>query len=644
MPSVPVRFRRGFALLLLTTMSAMAAGPSNGPALPPTAFALPSGLEDPQLSPDGSRMAGVVRRGDWHGVVTRKVDGSQAQAAYATRQADTTVRLVRWLGNGRLLLSVTRTTNEGLPGEWGLPIYRWAAVDLDGQRPKVLEDDQPGSWTNVPSTLVPEACPSASSVLLRSATQRDLIRLDALSGTVSQAMRVGVDEIASQWWADPEGRVRWRQRWSPGGDPIWSFDTAAPGQRAQWRDAPADWGKPQPDWSPLGFDGDRQTILFERPAGDGVGIVRWQLQPEVPPREEVVAVLPGRVDRLIRNESNCRAVGAVSGGQSHFWGDRLPDLLQGLAASLPGRRLELLQWQGDRYLLQSSEAHRPPEYWVGERSAGRLTHAGVPFTQLPETLPLMRRKAQLANDALAAQWLLPQGAAGPQPTVICLACELSELDRSHGDFQPLSALLAQRGWAVFSVARWPSETLKPSIPETIEARRTVLRAAITDLVSQGQIDPGRIAIVSSDPWHGVMAFALAHELQPRPAALVAFGPRTDMTHWLQWRRRAAGRGGLTLAFNQSMVGSLDENTLRARSPVQLAPALDLPILLVIAEFDGLALRDEPALLLKALSRSPRPPTVLNLPSAPHDFDLGRYRQQVFEAIERHLAPALTPRP
>ena len=55
---------------------------------------------------------------------------------------------------------------------------------------------------------VPENEKKSYDLLLRSATQRDLIRLDALTGTVSQAMRVGVDEIASQWWADPEGRPR----------------------------------------------------------------------------------------------------------------------------------------------------------------------------------------------------------------------------------------------------------------------------------------------------------------------------------------------------------------------------------------------------------------------------------------------------
>lgn len=636
-----LRHSRPWALLLLMPMASLATDAPRQ-TLPPAAFAHPGGLEDPQLSPDGTRLAGVVRRGDWHGVVTRRIDGSQAQAAYVSRQADTTIRLVRWLGNGRVLLSVTRTTDRGMAGEWGLPIYRWAAVDLDGGRPKVLEDEDSSAWTNVPSTLVSEACPSATSVLLRSATKRDLIRIDAVTGTVTAPMRISADEIASHWWADTEGRVRWRQRWNNSGEPIWSIDVGPPDSRAVWRDWPADWPKVQVGWNPIGFDGDRHSILFERPAGDGFELIRWHLNAEDKPREEVLAHLPARVERVIRNETNCRAVGAISAGRVQVWGDHLPELLKGLGATLPGRRLELLQWQGDRYLLQSSDANSPPEYWVGERSAGRLAHAGVPFTQLPESLGVRKSTLTLGDSRLVGQWLQPLTGSGPWPTVICLSCELSELDRTHGDFQPLSAMLVERGWAVFSIEQWPAATARPSIPETIEARRASLRDAIDQMVGKGQIDAARVAVVSSDPWNGVMAFALAHEMKPRPVALAAFGARTDMTHWLQWRRRAAGRGGLSLSFNQAMVGTLDERTLRARSPVALAPELDLPILLIHAEFDGMALREEPTLLLKALERAPRKPTVLTLQAAPHDFDLGSYRQKVFEALERHLAPGLTP--
>ncbi len=619
--------------LLAASVNSAAAAPE---VPPPAHFAVGHGFTSLMLSPDGSRVAGMVHAEGRRALVSKRLDGSDQQIAFVLDKPDIEMRLRRWLGNDRVLLELTNYQPGPVYG-LRLPVSRLLAIQLDGKAPKVLYDERRQVWTNHKVAELPQPCRANDSVLMFGSTGSDDVdvdRMDARTGR-SEPLQRAINDVANRWWADAQGRVRlaWvkekqgRQRLllrQPLAD---QPDKLGPW--ATWRDLPA---ADADQWQVLGFDADPQRLLVRAPVDGKNRLLRLALDIETP--AETVLELPAgvSVDELLHNEADCRAVAARVGSEWLTFGDGLDALLGGIRVALPDTQVMLRQWQGDRYLVEIGSASRPPEFLVGHRKAGTLAAVASGYARLPVELAIERRA--LAD---GARLLLPKGRSGPLPLVVCMSCEL-RFDDEAGPFEPLAAMLASQGHVVLQVSgdkRW----LEGPLAQRVEPHLSRLDGLLATLKANGLVDGERVAVIGGSALeaYAALRWAMAREAPLR--AIVVSGALTHLPR-LQASNRTPELSDATRSYKRRLLGDLGSAALEQASPALQAGRLRAPTLLLHGDHDGRLPIEQSQDLHKALQKLGTPTRLITFVHSGSELDHPPYRRQAYEAIAAWLAEYL----
>lgn len=602
----------------------------------PAHFAVGNGFTSLMLSPDGSRVAGMVHAEGRRALVSKRLDGSERQIAFVLDKPDFELQLRRWLGNDRVLLELSNYKPGPIYG-MRLPVSRLLAIQLDGKDPKVLYDDRRQVWTNHKVAELPQPCRSADSLLMPGSTGRDDVgveRMDTRSG-LSRSVQPSMDGVAHRWWADAQGRVR--LAWVKEKDGRQQLLLRQPladqpdklGRWLPWREIPL---AEADQWQLLGFDADPQRLLVRAPLDGKNRLLRLALDGDAPP--QVLLELPAgaTVDQLLHNEADCRAVAARVRGELLPFGDELDALLGGIRAALPDTQVQLRQWQGERYLVEIGSANRPPEFLVGQRKAGTLQAVASSHAQLPVELAIERRP--LAADA---RLLLPKGRTGPLPLVVCLSCELRFADEV-GPFKPLAAMLAAQGHAVLQVSgdkRW----LDGPLARQVEPHLSRLDGLLATLRADGLVDGERVAVIGGSALeaYAALRWAMARETPLR--AIVVSGALTHLPR-LRAGSRAQEISDATRAYQRKLIGDLDRSALELASPALQAARLRAPTLLLHGDHDARLPIEQSQDLHKALQKLGTPTRLLAFVHSGSELDHPPYRREAYEAISAWLAEHL----
>lgn len=604
------------------------------PTVDPTAFINGGGLEAPSLSPDGTRLAGMLRTNTLRALVTQNIDGSDRKVVFTEDRPEAALDLVRWVSNDRVLLRASKSDGVRL-GRQTLPVSRLVSIAIDGTAPKVMapRDDDRGS-INHSSFEGDLACDSSPYVTVRiGALDRgtsDLGRFDARTGAMSDVLGVKGEPV--RWWVDSEGHARLVMT-RDGGAPTWQWRPSGRGNLAA-----VDWPvlKGYTAWHLMGFDAlpNHVLALAER---DGT----WQLvriDVNKPTEAEVLTTI-GEVSRpehatLLRNELTCNAVGVRHGDQTVLWGDNLAPFWAGLVQALPEPKLVLEQWQGDRVLVRLSQASLPTRYLLGLRSARKLDVVAETYRRLPGNLGLTERTFSIGE--AKARWLQRADASGALPTVVCIGCEIDRADSAG--YNPLSAYFAYRGFGVLSVSdRDAPMPLLEEQAKDVQAHGAALRWAD----EKGWSDAQRVAIVAGHSNASWMAMALASAQQPPVRAVAVSGLVSDMGR--QVFRDILGRTGVsegTRASYRRLIGTATEAELSAASPMARVAQWQIPLLLIHPEQHGAVDVKHSQMLADAMQAAGKPVTLLRLPKTTEILAHPPYRSQVIKAIDDLLAPLL----
>ncbi len=627
-------------LTLVAATSAQAADPATPPApTDPTPYVIGGGLENVQLSPDGTRMAGMVRTASGlRALVSRKVDGSDQRVAYHLKEPGMDLSLVRWLGNERFLLRVSNN-QELINGTMPYPITRLVSIGVNGDKPQVLSKPGSRGWVNHMSTEATPACPAAPLVQVQ--TEGDSDSTAKLDRYDAQAMRwlssTQIPAGSRGLFTDAQGEVRLIVRTQ--GERLVRQEGSLLGRWKPWAPrALNDTDVERTRELGIGADGSLAYLMVKLKSGKSE-VWRLPLDQDDAKPETLVAV-PDDLARpeLLINTQTCEPVGLLSQGQLWTWADGLDRLVAGIRAQLPDRDVELLAWQGDRYLARIGSATAPTEYLIGTRSSQRLQGLGSTHASLPVDLELVEKRVDLPNGT-SAKVLLRAPAQGPRPTILCIDCML-DLDDRQGRFDALKAYWARQGWAVVSaptLVKQPQDSLR----RTADYLR-YYREALDTLMAQGVTQRGRVAVVAMSSEAGRVALLLGAE-PGRVQAVATLGALTDVPAYAgQANDRDLGAG--FRAFVGRLIAGMDSAALREVSPVHRSTDQQAAVLLIHADHDATLPSHHAQAMHRALMDHKRPSTLLILKDSTEQVDHPPYRVEVVRAIDKLFAPVLTPSP
>jgi hypothetical protein len=458
-------------------------------------------------------------------------------------------------------------------------------------------------------------------------------RVDAATGQAREAA-ASLRGVGKRWWADAKGQVRLALRISRDGQreillrqPL----PEAPQRLGSWQTWKQLSAAEAEGLRLLGFDADPQRLIVQARLPDGSSALqRWALDGSAEP-ETLLALKPGeRMDRLLRNEADCRAVGARGETGPRVWGDGLGALVDGIAAALPGADVELLQWQGDRYLASTSAVDRPFDSLVGQRKAGTLASVAWSYTRLPEQLGANSQRL-----ASGAQLLRPSDAPAGKalPLLICLQCELHRSD--EGGFEPLRALLLHRGYAVLVPKL---ETGDQTLAVMTEQQGRQLELQLQQALQQPGLDAQRLGLVAGEG----AAYIGLRWAQQREQALRAVVVRGALSNLIRYKR-GAREEEISASYRATvmrLLGDLDQAGLEAASPSYQAARLRAPTLLLHGDHDARIALEHAKDLKTGLEKAGTAVQLISFAHSDSDLDHPPYRREAFEAIEAWLAKHL----
>jgi len=623
------------ALTLATGPIAQAADPiAAQPLVDPTPYVVGGGLENVQLSPDGTRMAGMVRTASGlRALVSRKVDGSDQRVAYHLKEPGMDLSLVRWLGNERFLLRVSNNqerVNNSLP----LPITRLVVIDVDGGKPQVLTKPHQMGWTNHMSQEATPAC-SAST----------LVQIPALDEQGATLRLWRFDAQASRWLTPTNLPANSRRVFSDGKDQVRlvlrSTASTQPVQRMVLLELGGRWQPWQPRALPpelrardlgVSADGRKAYVLVEP---DGAKAELWRLamdRDDAEPEKLMHVAHSAGPFELLRNAGSCEPVGLRGRGQTWAWGDGLDRLTGGIQAQLPDRSVELMDWQGDRYLVRIGSPTTPTEYLVGTRSTQQLQGVGGTHVRLPVELGLRWREIRLAGVPDSVGVLAPKDGKGPLPTILCIECQLDEDDR-QGRFDGPRAYWARQGWAVIDASSLPI-SLRDTIRRTPEALQH-WRRIVEGLVDLGVTKRGQVVVVALSNEAGRHALLLGAEPDGLVQGVVTLGALTDVPGYAEQYKNEISNADWRL--RQDLSPGLSPAELRQRSPLHRAADQRAAVLLVHADHDSAIDPEQAHAMHRALQARRHASELLVLQNSTEQVDHPPDRIAVMKAIDGLLA-------
>ena len=307
------------------------------------------------LSPDGTRIAALLNRGEETFLITRDVDGGDLRPLMKSDNQKFRLRWARWVGNERLLVSVVYPGRRGFTGTVETRLLSVRAADGEAKSmarggPAQQIQDDVIDWMRDDGRHVLLQLP------LSDTPWPAVFKLDVTTG--AHVMVHGPEKGVQDWVTDAQHRVRAAVRREtdkpselivrdPQGGPwrtLWTF--------------PADEGE---GIEPLGFGADPQELWIRAPHEGRAAIFSVRLDEPGTPRTLRLSRPRHDVEgSLIRSPLTREIVGVYSGGtdneRSEIWDEDWRALAKVVDRGLPDRGNWLLQLSSDgrRYLLYSS--------------------------------------------------------------------------------------------------------------------------------------------------------------------------------------------------------------------------------------------------------------------------------------------------
>ena len=608
------------------------------PPLPIEALAQVPFISDPELSPDGKRLAARINAAGKEVIAIYEVDAARDVQPKIVSRASS-VRWFGWAGNDRLLIGNTLMSIVLM----GLPLRFTGLTSYDVKTEKSLELKAGGGFTGDDVVFTD---PDGRYVLLSAQKDWDdspsVWRVDLATGAATEIQRKKSD--IWRWFVDDGGSVRGGISYSANGWTIYRRD-ASSGELKR-----AATGKVSPksesaiDSIGLMEGGDAGFIVTNERTGR-FGVYRYDLRAQA--IGEPIFEHPEADVTKPRLSADGRTVEGV------YYEDDLPRVawlspelkqLQGqIDRTFAGKVNRILNLSRDhnRVMIWSGGPDDPGLYYIFDRKAKRMNAFAAAYDELVERrLSPVKPVRYAARDGLPirAYLTLPAGRDAKRLPLILMP-HGGPFARSSYEFDPLVQLLASRGYAVFQPnfrgsTGFGRDFVEKGYGEWGLKMQDDLDDGVAWLAGQGLIDPKRVCIVGSS-YGGYAALwgAIRNPELYRCAASMA--GVTDIRAMLKYDGRVLVASRYSKLWRRRVEGE-EKRDLASVSPLQQAARLNVPVFVAHGERDSNVPADQSRQLVKALKARGASVQAAFYPGAGHGFDRTEDAADYMKRLEAFL--------
>ncbi|MET0335959.1 MAG: S9 family peptidase [Rhizobacter sp.] len=648
--------------------SVSAAAPAKTARQPVERFARLPFLSQVTISPDGQRIAALMNRDGNTVLITRPLGRADAtKGLLTTDNQKFYFNWIHWVNDERLLVSLRFASRRGFVGTVETRLLSIKADGSGGVVNLVQGQRSSGSMSGsvfthqIQDRVIDWLPQDGKHVLLELAeSSSGLPAIYKVNVETGRRTVVKAPERHVWWWfSDVQGRVRVGVYRHEGQYEVRASDPEGKAWRTLWS-----YKETKDRVWPIGFGLDPHELYVRAYHEGRLAVFSVRLDdPSLTRRLRIANAQFDIYGRLIHSPLTGEVLGLRTGGEddedavddgsrAELWNTAWRAQLKAVDQGLAGRENLLLDMSRDetRYLVRSSSARQPGEYYLGDRRSGELALVGTTYPDFEEAHIVGKRRVTIkARDGLAldAYLTLPRGRSqgdGGAALPMVLLPHGGPRSRDDGRFDTWTEFLADRGYLVLQVNFRGSDGYGHAF-QTAGLKRWGLEMQddLTDgvawAVSQRLADPARVCIVggSYGGYAALMGVVKTPELY---RCAVSFAGVSDLPDLIA--HDSDYIGGLEAA--EEMIGRVwgDRERLRATSPARQAERIQSPVLLIHGSVDRRVPVEQSETMVSALKRAGKRYRYIEQEGGDHHLSRYEHRLQFFKALEAFLDENLQP--
>ncbi len=624
---------------LLLCWVLMAGGAAGAEAPRPVAdFARLPFMENPQLSPDGKRIAAQVASNGKQFLAMISLDGAPVRLAGAGKLD---LNWFRWVNGDWLVASVADVVPVA-----GTEIYatRLLRVGADFTGMKILGGSELGQYAD---RLVWVAHDGSARILLGRQTSiyasnegfyPDVVEIDLASGKMSRAQKSTGGVM--HWYADGQGVVRMGVGHSMDGRSQRLLYRSARGGEMKTVDR-ADRRKDEALTRPIAFLPDGKTALAISDDAEGYSVLHELDLESLKPGKKLFGRKGYDIEYplLDGTRSTLLGVPVVEDRMRVHWTD--PELVEVQAAIDaavgPTRHARIVSWSNDRVrlLVHVGTASDPGRFYIFDRTSGRMQHLSYVNEAIKAPLHPVSTIRYKARDGLEipAILTLPKGREAKGLPLIVMPHGGPQV-RDSEEWDWWAQFMADRGYAVVKPnyrgsAGFGSRFLERGEGQWGLSMQDDLNDAVTHLAGLGLADPKRVCMVGAS-YGGYAAMRAAQRDGALYRCAVSFAGVSDLVRLKGYNARFL-YGGVRGDFLKRQAPDL-----ALVSPANFATEFSTPILLVHGREDKRVPVSQSRIMAERLKAAGKPVLWVEQKEGDHHLSREADRLQFLELLEGFL--------
>ena len=609
-----------FLLALLLCVTTFA----HGKELDAEVFASLPAMESVSLSPDGTKVASLIRRvkDGKQATYVNIYDLATKSNEYPVSVDDSKYQLIglTWKNERFILIE------SYYPGKrYGIETGEYQLLKLDLTN-NSLKRALPAKFKGmqIQSSIV-DMLPQEDNTILVRANGVSKVWLDKRRAIALKTQGNGT----GSWMSDAQGNVRiafsiWQNRikvWEQLADQyslrlLWEYEAFS-----------------QDEILPLGFAEDPDVLYVRTPYKKTSAVFKVNLtDPEL--KKELVHYDENRdVSWQFRRSPDSNELIGVG---DTYWHKTAKAIHVGAEKALPDYRIKIVNFSRnmEQYLIFASNNTEPGIYLVGDRKKKSLDLLNYKYDAITPDIVAAPRNIEFQSETTQAWITLPPGDKKAVPTIVVPRLVANKYENVNYNF--IVQFLANRGYAVVEVRSdyWSgisdAFSAMPLNEATLRSEVGEINQVLARAKSIAAIDTNNMCIFASG-YNSIAAYASMFNNKNQYKCLATFGGVTDLE---LLRENAYFYVGYELM--KFMLGDSDE-LLEEKSPVNQLNKINVPILLLHGENDRRIRNDQSQEMYEKLKDAGKSVNYIELESGGHYFQFYENKLKILKELDRFFS-------